>query len=241
MPRGLPDFYNPDYGVAGSSRDLNPLILATLGFNSVDGFGRVLFVDDFQSSINHWNANHNGGASDPVLSNDYADHGLTSLKCDSGAAAALDVSYVRRDFMIQECHRVGIEFSAYVSGMPQEIEVTFSKRFGQVAYDCMVYIDRDNTLIGIYTPSGGVTVFTDALLTNYYAWVQIKVVVDFDTGKYSHLIVGQEKYDLSQYDLYTWNTGADDNRFMIEMAAYSDGLFANPCYFGHVILTVDEP
>ena len=241
MPRGLPDFYNPDYGVAGSSRDLNPLILATLGFNSVDGLGRVLYVDDFQSSINHWHVNHTGGGSDPVLSGDYADHGLTSLKCDPGAVAVDDTSYVRRDFVIEEVDKVGVEVSIYTEMATKRMEITFSKRFGEVAYDCLVWVDGEFGEVILYDGVDYILIHEDDLLSNYYAWLTIKIVVDYNTGKYDRLIIGQKKYDISQYDLYTWDTGADDNRFMLELAAYSNGVGSNPGYFGHVILTVDEP
>jgi hypothetical protein len=241
MPRGLPDFYNPSYNIAGSQRDFGELFPLLYKFNSCDSLGRIIYVDDFQGVITRWSAWHIGAAADPVLSNTYVDTGVTSAKLDGGAAAAGDGSFLDRDFLLQDLTRTGIEISFYSEIVGDLIDVMVSFFQGDICYKLEFYFWRDTGEICVTAADGDHTYMLDPGIANYQGFYQVKCVADPLTGMYSRLIIGQQRFDISDLSMDSYALSPLEYHCKVTIGSYNFVALADPSYIGHVILTVDEP
>lgn len=73
MPRGLPDYYNPDTLVSQRVVDLTSIITAISKVTPIDGRGRMWFADTFGEGLSRWQGNAGGTGVAPVLSTELAE------------------------------------------------------------------------------------------------------------------------------------------------------------------------
>ena len=241
MPRGGPDYQNPDYALAAAIPDVGALIVPMRGVAPIDGLGRIWFMDTFGQGLSAWRTFVTGAGVLACASIQYAQVAPASACLTTGPTPATDSSFMMYPVLPSGSSRQGIELGVmYGTGMP----------------DTTVFLDivvGANLVKGKFTlfPAAGVLrlflgvgyVDLPILLagTGNVYWLTLKLVLDASVPAYVRLIYGPYSMDLSAYApaLVAFNPAVAVHGVNIS-GAPSD--YASQfLYVGHVILTADEP
>jgi len=240
MARGTPDWGEySQQDLFAKSFDLAELAVR-LGCPSVfHRDGTILFMDTFDYGLSRWTKYEVGNCTINV-STDKAFFKDKSLKF-AFSGLATDASKIELEYPYLFTKSYGFECTLNFNGSKLTFELDGMKFYNNVCVECEVRIEPENNLIKIYTPGGWITLCTDLkICTDGRMWNFLKMVVDFEAGKYKYLILNDRVFDLSAYSLYSYNwTTYDDIEVKIYVANNEDAV--KSLYVGSVIITTNEP
>lgn len=243
MPRGGPDWGNPDYVLAGVQVDVADVADRLLGFARIDSRGRVAFLDTFGSGRTSWGETTSGaGVSPDVVSvAQFSGPDGLVLRLDSGATID-GTSAAVHGMWFGSQSRIGVEaMFAFAFEMPSmRIEIDY-KRVGGVYYRARVTYNISTGSWVLGTPDGDVVLVTHAPPGAGNWWnTPVKIVGDFEEGRYVRFLLGDVQYDISDHRLYDL-VGLSEGQANINIIAVSSGPNNDVGYCDYVIVTKDEP
>jgi hypothetical protein len=241
MPRGGPDYYNNVYALAVSQQDPSNVMAALTGINTLDGLGRVIYWDNFQSSLLKWIPGKFGTAAYPVIDTTLAEVGNQSVKFVPGGANVSERSLMFRSFGVRDGTSVGAECSLYMLGNWDLFEIDIDLLYLTTHHYVELRIDHVGNRIQIYTASDYVTIMSDISWSFMHGWLGIKLVYNPVTNKLERVIIGQNEIDCSMYDMYTDSIPNELTVVQITMFAWPTARHTDKVNVGHFILTTDEP
>ncbi len=241
MPRGLPDYYNPDTVVSQRLANVEEIVTHQRGIASIDNRGRTLFHEHFHENMSGWVQTAAGDASAGVIDTSLSIVPPSSAYFDAGTVGGSGAVLAEKYFQLGLSKRLGIEVSYWYSENAPEFRLVLRYGFEGSQYLCQTQILNTSSSVKIWTGGAWVTV-ADVGYTALAAgtWLPIKLVADFASGDYTRLLVGQVQVDLSAYPMNSSVLGVDgraDYRLWFGPVAAGD----NDAYIGHVTGTVDEP
>lgn len=242
MPRGTPDYDNPEYALAAKISDPSMLALGTFGFCPIDSLGRWVWYDNFRNGLNAWYIGENGDGEVPYLSTDYPYVSPAAVMLPSGAVLA-DESYLfRYTYYSDEPGTLGFEFSVRDHGNAGKIAcyLTYSAAGGSNRYRMGIRINWSAQTLSFVDNTGEVNVTMSADTWGDSIWFPIKIVGDFSTGYYKRLMIGDRFIDLSDYQMEE-PVAAVSEAIVLYIASISLGVASKSVHLGHVLITTDEP
>lgn len=240
MPRGLPDYFNPDTLVAQRLANMDELLTALRGISSVDNRGRTLYFDNFANGEHGWQNTKTGDGVVPIASTNQAEVAPSSLEMDSGTDTGGGACQSVKRFRLFNVRKAGLEFSfAYYANTPW-IQAAFYYNDGTASYQGILVIDYDASKLYLYDGAVKTEVMDLPSDAGAIAWLPIKLVIDIEAGTNLRLIVGQTEIDVTGYDLKSSPTSLEGIlQIQFNTDAQDDG--TNIAYIGHVNVTIDEP
>jgi hypothetical protein len=240
MPRGGPDWDEPDYGEAVERFDSGELAFMLTHFQRLDGRGRPMWLDTFDNGAKAWEVATAGNGVAPVVNNAYPYLGGVSLKLDSGTLAGVGSSLIRTRNFIMTGKRVGFEYMLrYASGTGRIVTniywltSTVQKR-GRLTIrpedgEILVGADTALTSVGNVGAGGAIAI-----------WLPVKFVVDFATLKLVRVMVGPQSIDLSDFDMIS-TTLTGNYQVLFEIGSNAWGAGNKTTYLGYALITQEEP
>ena len=242
MPHG-----NRDYGIGAPKWTIYPLtdlgeLAARLGSPvTFDRRGDVIWIEDFESSLNKWDPTTWGVGSGIFITNDRSRSGNFSCKMITGPIAN-DRAYMEHFLPLPVLSKMGIEFS--FAGMNNIKYLTLEthlyeheyQHHAHIRYDwphrSLKYFDPHSTFHTFYYPYD---IHDEDRLFN-----TLKAVIDFPNGKYDRVIVNDQSFDISQYTYY--KPGPAVVFFLYIAIEITTNVNANAyTYIDDVIITQNEP
>ncbi len=241
MPRGLPDYHNPDTLISQRLANVEEIVSQQRGFASVDNRGRTLLFDRFDVAGSAWIVAKQGDGVNPDLSTTTCYVRPNSVKMDAGTLTGVGFSWMVKRVLLGATARLGLE-TAVVSdtlACPYYIAIIYNLGGDETIAE-LFFVPSSGALSiktgGSFVSVGNVGFNAGAAV----AWIPLKLVADFENDIYLRLIVGQEEIDLSAYPL---NTSDESEPGLAEfrLRAQADDDVTNNAYYGYAIITVDEP
>ena len=240
MPRGLPDYYNPDTLVSQRLANVEEIVTHQRGIASLDNRGRTLYYTNFGDGVYDWLCSKSNDGVVPVASIDYAEIAPCSLKMDAGTDTGGGWSNVHKDFRLFDIGKAGFEFSFGYYAETARILAQFYYNDGITSHTALITVDYDARKMYVYDDGVKTALFDLPGDPDYLSWTPVKIVMNFETNMYERIIIGQEQFDLSSYVMQSGLAslkGYLSAQFTAD--AQDDG--TNIAYIGHVAVTVDEP
>ena len=254
MARGGPDDDLQDYTRAMVLSDNGELFARLSGRQLLDNRGRLFFYDEFET-LSAWQVSNPSHTSiqplswyTPTVANTFPKF-LSKPKLLYFACRGVGDNPLLKYFYVKDISRFGVEciftIPAYGYGLSRfDIGLTYQYSTTQarncvLRYNVQPYtINRFEILTtsGVYTP-----IFDMNGDGNFSGWIWIKIVADFNTGKYVRLLVGNTEIDLSNYTIDTvssWGNGRGQVSLNPGIITYTSEQF----YLVDMLsLTMDEP
>ena len=86
MPRGLPDYYNPNTVLAAKMIDMGQVLTGIIGINTVDGRGRITWYDNFREGTGAWIDSSAGDATPVIASIAHSEIPPCAMRLSSGTS-----------------------------------------------------------------------------------------------------------------------------------------------------------
>ncbi len=241
MPRGLPDYYNPDTLVSQRLANVEEVVTALRGVASLDNRGRTLFFDSFGEGLSGWVLSSEGAAASPVVSTGQAYIPPASVYLDAGNTGGDDNSKLTKIIQLGASALLGFETSYWYHGDAPLLRMDLRYDLAGDDYFARMEILPETGVIRIWSSSGWATIANVGYNAwSEGAWLPLKLVADFANGEYMRAIVGQEQIDLSAYALMS-TVVAVSGRAEFRLTCFPSGDGADVGYIGHATGTVDEP
>ncbi len=241
MPRGLPDYYNPDTLVSQRLANVEEVVTAVQKLANIDNRGRTLFFDSFGEGLSSWLTSQEGDGVAAVSSTTRALIPPASAFLDAGTSGGGGVSNMIKQFHLGASALLGWETSLlYTNTAPDYRMFTYYNLEGNNFF-ARLDIQPLTGIVRIWVPDEFITVANIGYNGRVNGpWLLVKLVADFANGKYVRALVGHLEIDLSSYSLDSSAVAAPDlSAFWLSVAAVR--AVTNYGYVGHVIATVDEP
>lgn len=241
MPRGLPDYYNPDTIVSQRLANVEEVVTAIRKIGSIDNRGRTLFIDDFNEDLAGWVVSSEDAAADPVLSTGQAFIPPAAVYLDAGDTGGDDNSKLTKIIQLGASARIGFELSYWYHSDAPMLQAEIRYDLAGDDYFAYLSVTPADGAVRIWSSAGWTTICNVGYNAwSEGAWLPLKFVADFETGEYVRLLVGQEEYDISAYVLMS-TILAVAGRAEFRLICYPTGEGADTGYIGHAVGTVDEP
>ena len=203
LERGRPDYHNVrKAALSVALQDMGELAARLGSTVTFDRQGEVILLETFENTVNsRWLVTLVGAAT-AAISATTARNGASSLQLVTGAAAAQFAS-IKRGFVLTEQCKYGFEYSFSV-GYLDTYKLAWDLSLSSATYNLGAFVEYDaaaQTLVvnddgTLRTIASGLALYEAAHIFN-----TAKLVVDAVTGKYSHLRLNDQTYDLSAYTL----------------------------------------
>lgn len=240
MPRGLPDYYNPDTLVAQRLVNINDLVTGLVGVNSIDGLGTLQWYDTFGAGITAWRATGAGDGAAPVSSTTRAFIPPASAKLLAGTLGGGGQSQMEHEFMLEDVAKVGLETALWYQSNAPEYRFRFRYDNPGDPREMVLAITPTSGEVEIFTPTGVPTIYSIPAAPAVGLWLNVKMVGDFDLLTYERLIIGQDRLDLTSYEL-DQPLPRIDGHATIQFNGVIVDAVSRTGYVGYVLLTMDEP
>ncbi len=240
MPRGAPDYNQPDYNIASVQFDDGVLLTALAGIAPLDGLGRIVSFDNFRDGFNDWDRAQSQATGLPVLTSSVARVSPVSVLLYGSAGVNASTCYIRKVVNNTVSSRIGLEFSVLSNQADVYLYVDQQAYTDTFRYNAQIRIQPLNFTVELRTMAGYVQVATLPQGIGTSPWVTIKLVSDLSTGKYVRLMVGDTKIDLSS-SIYQIGAGSAQRGVLYQFENSDDNKHQENVYIGHVIITMDEP
>lgn len=242
MPHGGPDWGTPGpLATVYTLEDMAELVVRLGSIDTFDRRGNVIFLDDFESSINKWKTEAFGDGASVAITADTARNGAFSAKLVTGDDTG-DYSRIYRDMAYPKLSRIGVEFSACFDPQLSFLGLRFTLFDGTGYWDAHIrYYHNDKQIIyydglGFYVPL--ITDFQISLSAKQFH--TFKLVIDPENNRYHRLIIDSYAYDISDKALYKPDSDTSPLLQLFITAMPIKG-FNAVTYIDDVILTQNEP
>ena len=243
MPRGNNDYGNPDYSFFTVETPTGDLFAERLGFSRLDNRGRILWMDDFASSLSRWGADADAGGVIPVHTYGVVDAiGYSgSVKIDPLVNGGSSMLY--KPFLLPVTRRMGIEAGIYLNSNFGRININLQHCVTQGAgYSASLYINNQTAELYITTSGGNHTLIIPSSVSDYVnKWIGVKLVANFETGKYERVMIANTQYDLSAYGMTTGVSGLSGSTYAEISDEGRSVTYKEEMYLGYVVISGDEP
>ena len=208
---------------------------------SFDRRGEVLWMDDFEATVLHWDTFTDGLGASVALSNALAYHGGWSCLLTTGSTLGAYASIAK--YLIYPIPgRIGVEVTFTIEGITEYfwLEASIDDSTTLTAYTVRIY---PNTGVIEYRDSTGAmaTLATVPFAILGSMFHTMKLVVDSKNSKYIRLILDDVEYDMCTIPAYTGaaSGGVKSNYIQI----WHQGALLNNAksYIDNVIVTQNEP
>ena len=241
MPRGLPDYYNPDTLVSQRLANVEEVVTAVRKIASMDNRGRTLFFDNFNENLVGWAADVDGDGNNAVLSTAQAYIPPASALLDAGTSGEGGESWLEKHIHLGASALLGFETSYWYHEDAPQYWISMHYDLSGDGYLARLAVKPSNGDIRIYTPAGFVIVGNVGYSAGSEGvWLPIKLVGDFANGTYMRALAGQEQIDVSTYSLRT-SYESLPGRATYKILGFAANAVTNDAYIGHATGTVDEP
>jgi len=247
MAHGQPDFgmYAAKKTVFGQV-DIGELAARLGSVDTYDRSGDVIWIDDFESGVEKWKHNVSAVDASIVSAEETARNGSFCAKLTAGDTL-FGYANMLRTIAFPVLSKISAEFSFTVPeaiSANTDVEVRFhiDMRAGKKFVEFHIKYDRVTHEISYMRDADDwVWIDTKELISYMYCFHQIKIVVDFETGKYVRLSLDDSAYDLSDA---TPKSRVVDCTPSIDIRAWISNKFAteNPLFYvDDVIIKQNEP
>jgi hypothetical protein len=240
MARGYPDYQNPVNQVAGRLVDFAGIQTAQLGLSTLDGLGRLVWVDRFGEGLSAWETYTLGAGLVPVIDDAISEIPPSSGRLRIAGLALGATSGIRRSFQFTDPNKVGVEFSVLFNAGNCVVDLNITRVLDAVNSYLIVRYSPLARTVQIIRGLDTWILVTYAAFTMARMWIPIKLVLDFENGVGRKLVIGCETFGLGAITL-GGGAWADTDQLYIDISAVSYGVLATDQYIGHVYLTADEP
>jgi hypothetical protein len=238
---------HPDYGESApvstifTQLDMGELAARLGSPVTFDRRGNVIWMDDFEGNIEKWYQGWSGVGASVALSTESARSGVFSVKLITGDALN-NLAQIIRYLPYPVVGRNGFEISFTVGGEDDCYLIRLNLFTGtqllwsQIRYESesqkLEYLDENETYQ---------TIASNLKLHAYTKMFHtLKLVTDFSTRKYAHVILNEKTYDLSAYALKVQaSTTAPCLAPAFTLVTRRNS--AVYCYADDVIITRNEP
>jgi len=241
MPRGLPDYYNPDTLVSQRLANVEEVVTAIQKIANIDNRGRTLFFDSFGEGLSGWATSKSNDGVLGVASTAKALIPPASAFLDAGTVGSLGSSNMVKTVHLGASVLLGFETSfLYTNTAPDYRMLIYYNLLGNNFY-ARLDVQPITGIVRIYVPDEFITIGNiDYNGIANGPWLLLKLVADFANGKYVRALVGHLEIDLSSYSLDSSASAQPDlSSFWLTVAAVR--AVTNYGYIGHALGTVDEP
>ena len=241
MPRGTPDGRIVSGLYAAQETDLAAIYSMLWGFSPIDGRGRVVYLDTFNNGLNGWVASKTGAGVVPTVitptSYVYSPPNCVSL---NPGTTTNDQSLITREAFAGKSKRIGVEIGfSFNSGFQPYVTCDYNP-VGLPARWGNIYFNQTNGTWSVRQAGGTrYTFYTPGVPVNTML-MQIKFVMDFETGYYVRAFIGDYDFDLSGIQLDT-SSSTVDGLLGSSVINVSKGAGASAMQLGYFLLTKDEP
>lgn len=241
MPRGLPDYYNPDTLVSQRLANIEEIVTALRGVSGIDNRGHTLFYDDFHSNLSDWYLDLGEDGANPVISTARSYSPPSSCLLDAGTSGAGGDSVMQKHIQLAASINLGFEASFFYHEDAPRLRMDIVYNLAGDKFVGQLEIWPATGVIGIWA-TGGLVVIGNV---GYNAdsegtWLSLKLVGDFLNGNYVRALIGQTQVDLSAYAL-AFSPVAVPDRAEFWLVCNAANAVTNLAYVGHAAGTVDEP
>jgi hypothetical protein len=242
MPHGY-----PDYGLGSPLQTIFPVIdigelSARLGSPvTFDRRGNVMWFDDFEHTLKHWNHLSYNSEGDFQHTAQAARSGTFSAKLLSPTTVDKD-TWVFRNCPLPVPGKIGLEFSY---AMYPYIKYLFAKIYFYTRprlYQFELRYDRYNTTLA-YLASDGSYTDLEGYVSHpmlYHTWNTIKLVADYENKKYVRALLNQNSWDLKNIAPHS-ASGVYTPSLYVEIRITNRASGQHYIYLDDVILTQNEP
>lgn len=238
--RGGPDYGNPAYTSAANPLDMSSMILALKGVHSIDGLGRVIFVENFAEGLYSWITTSNGLYPNVVVSAGEALIPPAALKFPAQVDGVSATAYHR--LYEASGSRIGFEVCVDFEDLACKFQMdTFAYSpttergmFGRLTWN-------SSTKLWKFGPGAGVTILDWSSLSDIQGgWLPIKVVVDPETVHGVRVNINGIKIDVSSIPLFSF-AGQPPGMLDCNITAIGANPSLEAFTIGSAIITADEP
>ncbi len=243
MPQGQPDYGFQPSATIQTATDVNSLIAASLGISSMDGRGRIQYIDTFKEGLRGWRLANVGAGALPVL-----DYSLQQLFTPPFSALLDPVgvpgaSYISRGFYLNMVDVVSFEVGMWAGTDAGDVRIALTVGDGDdVSQSLIIYYKPDTQILSIGTDAGQVEIAT-LIVTPFGIGspLRFKIAGDLATGKYVRLVLGGAQYDLSDYTLDAGGAYPYGHTFFQFSCTGRNPINFEPAYLDYAILSSSEP
>jgi len=240
MPRGYPDYQNPVNQVAGRLVDFSGIQTAQLGLSTLDGLGRLVWVDQFHEGLSAWELDQKVAGLDPEIVCTISENPPSCCKLGLAGAAAGSASALYRSFQFTDPKTAGLDFSILANAGNNAVAVDLALiKDGRYHAMEVQYTPIDGT-ITVAGAAAGPLILTMIPTLKTHLWISIKLVVDFENSRGLRVLLLGQSFSLVDY-VVSDDALAEPDQVYIALSAQSNGAGSLNQYIGHVYLTADEP
>ena len=245
MPRGGPDGNLSPFSFAAQAIDPGLIYQMLWGFSPVDSMGRVMYFDTFNNGLGGFgkDVNGTGTPADPALFSTPLSRNIFSppnaLILSPGVTSG-DNTAIFRELYFGFNAKLGIETVATISQTNPNYYFRIIYRLGAGKdYRAVLKYDHTGSKWLIETSGGDVTVYQMNVTGLANVHQQVKIVADWNTGKYVRALIGDNLIDISSFTMQ--HSGVIDGLATYTFRAVSYGAGTTDGFLGYVLLTKDEP
>ena len=241
MPRGLPDYYNPDTIVSQRLANVEEVVTAVRKIGNIDNRGRTLFFDNFNSNLSGWVLGTDGDGAAGVISTAQAFIPPASALLDTGTLGGEGESSMLKRVQLGASALLGFETSFWYQEDAPWFRMEVRYDLAGDEFFARLEVRPASGEVRIHS-SAGSTIIGDVgfVASGEGAWLPLKLVADFANGEYSRVLVGQEQIDVSAYAILS-SVLALPGRAEFKLHCLAANAVTNDAYIGHAAGTVDEP
>jgi hypothetical protein len=241
MPRGLPDYFNPDTIVSQRLANVEEVVTIIRGIASLDNRGRTLFYDHFATGLGGWKTTKTNNGVLGASSTTWALVAPNSAYLDAGTVGINGYSSLNKRIHLGSSKRLGLEASILFTANVPDFWLEILYNLDGDEYNARLRVealsgDVDIELAGGWQNVGEVGYAAPA----NGPWLLVKMVADYSTGMFVRALIGQEQIDLSDYALPSTAVSAP-GKADFKIRAKAIHAVTNDAYIGHGAITVDEP
>lgn len=237
----------PDWGRTNAPatifqmNDLGELAVRLGSIVTHDRRGDVLWLDDFEATLNKWDESTIGTGAAIAIDTLWARNGAQSLHL-TGGSDSLRRAFVAHTNPLTGLSNIGMELAVMFDGDFDNFTLDFSVFDGTDRLRGRLrYQDDTNILEYIDSSNNPVTLESSFVLAHFDSEFHVlKLVIDAVGRNYVRAIVDQTEYDLSGVNLHV-STSAGSPRIVASVEMISRSIFNDDCWVDDVILTQNEP
>lgn len=237
----------PDWGTAGPLATVYTLddlaeLAARLGsIVTFDRRGNVIWMDDFEHSLNKWAISLTGAGGSVAITNEKARTGALSCKVVTGDETN-DYAHIIHREPYPVLSRLGLEFSLLTTEEKAVLYFIFTIYTGTYRHSAGIKYDLETHAWQYRTSAGPWAALpTTAKLTqSSYLFHTLKLVIDTTTHYYVRFIGDNVAYDMSAL-AYRYGADPTDPQIEIGLSFYPTEDASKTIYYDDVILTQNEP